>query len=142
MLAAVGLGRDSSPTIVASMLISPIMGPILAVAVSYNLRKPKLLRLGLYNYMLTVFICVTIGFAVRTSRALLVRVACALSELRSRLAQAQYSLHTFHRAWSHARPARDMFRARCRDSQRLLRCRRAWSPCPGSAILLTGRRKR
>ena len=61
---------NSAPTIVASMLISPIMGPILAMSVSFNLRKGKLFRLGMYNYLLTLLICVTIGFLVRAMHLL------------------------------------------------------------------------
>ena len=50
------------------MLISPMMGPILAMAISVNLHKVKLGLLGMQNVVMTMFICVGIGFVVRSLR--------------------------------------------------------------------------
>ena len=68
VLAVVGLSTNSAPTIVASMLISPIMGPVLAMAIAANVQKPKLFRLGVYNYILTLAVCIVVGFVVRAQQ--------------------------------------------------------------------------
>ena len=66
MLAAVGLGVNSAPTIVASMLISPMMGPILAMSIAANVHNPELARLGAFNFAITMLICIVAGFIVRS----------------------------------------------------------------------------
>ena len=47
MLAFAGLATNSSVVVVASMLVSPIMGPILAITFGTVVDSPKLVRLGL-----------------------------------------------------------------------------------------------
>ena len=44
LLAGVGLAANNTVVIVASMLVSPIMGPILAVTFGYMIDKNDLIR--------------------------------------------------------------------------------------------------
>jgi hypothetical protein len=59
---------DSVPTIVASMLTSPLMGPILSLSLATNLQKWKLASLGLYTYVASMAISILVGFVVRYLR--------------------------------------------------------------------------
>lgn len=61
VLAAVGLVTDSSVTVVASMLVSPLMGPILAVTFGFAIRDKGMIRRGLRNEAVGFLICVIIG---------------------------------------------------------------------------------
>ncbi|KFM58397.1 hypothetical protein X975_01521, partial [Stegodyphus mimosarum] len=62
MIAALGLLENSSVIIVASMLISPIMGPILAGTFGAVIRDRKLRNLGVKTEILGLFLCVFIGY--------------------------------------------------------------------------------
>jgi uncharacterized hydrophobic protein (TIGR00271 family) len=67
LIAGVGIITDSSVTVVASMLVSPLMGPILAVTFGAITGDTKMLRRGLRNegvgILLTIFIGIITGFA-------------------------------------------------------------------------------
>jgi hypothetical protein len=62
MLAAFGLLENSSVIIVASMLVSPLMNPILGIVFGMSVREHSLWRRGFRNEFIGLVICVTCGF--------------------------------------------------------------------------------
>ena len=62
MLAAVGLASNNTVVIVASMLVSPIMGPILAITFGAMIEKRSLVWQGIINEIASLFICIAVGF--------------------------------------------------------------------------------
>ena len=64
VLAAVGLAIDSPVVVVASMLVSPIMGPILAVTFGSVVHDWKLVKVGVLSELISLLICVADGFVV------------------------------------------------------------------------------
>jgi hypothetical protein len=62
MLAAFGLLENSTVIIVASMLVSPLMNPILGIVFGLSVREHALWRRGLRNELIGLIICVTCGF--------------------------------------------------------------------------------
>ncbi|KAK9502933.1 hypothetical protein O3M35_011613 [Rhynocoris fuscipes] len=62
LTASLGLIENSTVTLVASMLISPMMGPVMAVLFGTLTRTRKLQKLGIFNCLLTVILCILIGF--------------------------------------------------------------------------------
>ena len=61
-IALLGLLEDSSVIIVASMLVSPIMGPILASIFGCVVADKELRNKGIRNGLISLFLCVLIGF--------------------------------------------------------------------------------
>jgi len=64
MLAAFGLLENSTVIIVASMLVSPLMNPILGVVFGLSVREHSLWRRGLRNELIGLIICITCGFII------------------------------------------------------------------------------
>lgn len=62
MLAAFGLLENSTVIIVASMLVSPLMNPILGFVFGLSVRDHSLWRRGLRNEIIGLIICLTCGF--------------------------------------------------------------------------------
>ncbi|XP_071451791.1 uncharacterized protein [Hetaerina americana] len=62
MVAAMGLVENSSVTLVASMLISPLMGPILAGTFGTVVQDKQLQKIGLLNELLGLASCIMVGF--------------------------------------------------------------------------------
>ena len=62
MIAGVGLATNNTVAIVASMLVSPIMGPILAITFGITTGKSELIKMGILNELISLFMCVLIGF--------------------------------------------------------------------------------
>ncbi|ESP03616.1 hypothetical protein LOTGIDRAFT_171267 [Lottia gigantea] len=62
LIAAVGLIESSSVVLVASMLISPLMGPILAIVFGSVIKNPSLWKLGLKNELIGLAVCISCGF--------------------------------------------------------------------------------
>ncbi|CAM4759147.1 unnamed protein product [Rotaria magnacalcarata] len=62
MLAAFGLLENSAVIIVASMLVSPLMNPILGFVFGLSVREHSLWRRGLRNELIGLIICITCGF--------------------------------------------------------------------------------
>ncbi|XP_050403275.2 uncharacterized protein LOC126819336 [Patella vulgata] len=62
LIAATGLVENSSVVIVASMLISPLMGPILAIVFGIVIRNGSLWKLGLRTELIGLLMCIIIGF--------------------------------------------------------------------------------
>ena len=66
IIAALGLIFDSSLVLSASMLVSPIMGPILAGIFGWVLLDKRIMRLGIKVELFSLFICILIGFVIGT----------------------------------------------------------------------------
>lgn len=63
-IAGVGLVENSTVSIVASMLISPLMGPILAGTFGAVIHDRKLQIIGVRNELLGLFLTVLVGFVI------------------------------------------------------------------------------
>ena len=63
-IAGIGLATNNTVVIVASMLVSPIMGPVLALTFGSIIHNWPLMRLGLTNELLSLAICIVIGFLI------------------------------------------------------------------------------
>lgn len=61
VIAAVGLLTDSPVTVVASMLVSPLMGPILAIAFGLTIGDFDMVARGFRNELIGLFLCYFIG---------------------------------------------------------------------------------
>ena len=61
IIAFIGLVESSSVVLVASMLISPLMGPILAGIFGSVVGDSKLRRLGVFNELISLLICIFAG---------------------------------------------------------------------------------
>jgi uncharacterized hydrophobic protein (TIGR00271 family) len=64
MIAGVGLAINSTVAIVASMLVSPIMGPILAITFGMTTKKTDLIMIGIRSELISLFLCILIGFII------------------------------------------------------------------------------
>ncbi|XP_053693931.1 uncharacterized protein LOC128741855 [Sabethes cyaneus] len=62
ILAAFGLIEDSTLFLIASMLISPLMGPIIAVIFGTVIKERSLQLMGLKNEMIGICLTVSVGF--------------------------------------------------------------------------------
>ena len=62
MLAAFGLLENSTVIIVASMLVSPLMNPILGIVFGLSVREHSLWKRGFRNELIGLIICITCGF--------------------------------------------------------------------------------
>lgn len=62
LIACLGLAENSSVVLVASMLISPLMGPILAATFGQVIRKHDMRDLGLKSEIIGLAICLLVGF--------------------------------------------------------------------------------
>ncbi|UJR18300.1 hypothetical protein I4U23_005203 [Adineta vaga] len=64
MLAAVGLLENSSVILVASMLVSPLMNPIMAIVFGVSVREKSLWRQGVRNELIGLILCIVWGFII------------------------------------------------------------------------------
>ena len=55
---------DSSVVVIASMLVSPIMGPVLAFTFGATMRNKDLRQMGLRNEAISLLICVVVGVII------------------------------------------------------------------------------
>jgi len=60
-IAALGLMTDSTTVVIASMLVSPLMGPCLAATFGTNMKQFDLVLIALRNELMSLVICVLIG---------------------------------------------------------------------------------
>ena len=60
-LAGVGLAMNSVVVIVASMLVSPIMGPVLAGTFGFCIRDRSLIKVGIISELFSLLLCVLVG---------------------------------------------------------------------------------
>ena len=68
IIAFIGLVESSSVVLVASMLISPLMGPILAGIFGSVVGDSKLRHLGVFNEFISLFICIFAGMINQESK--------------------------------------------------------------------------
>ncbi|GMH81061.1 hypothetical protein TL16_g08812, partial [Triparma laevis f. inornata] len=61
ILAGVGLINDNTVVIVASMLVSPIMGPVLGLSFGSVIRDYKLVRKGMWTEIVALLLCCLLG---------------------------------------------------------------------------------
>lgn len=61
ILAGLGLLSNSSATIIASMLVSPLMGPVVGLAYGSTIRDWKLVRKSLKVEIISLFFCIIMG---------------------------------------------------------------------------------
>jgi uncharacterized hydrophobic protein (TIGR00271 family) len=59
IIACVGLNNDSLSAVIGAMLISPLMGPVTAIAFSLVIRNSSLLKTAAYNWVLMTLVCLT-----------------------------------------------------------------------------------
>ncbi len=64
ILAAMGLIGDDYVTLIASMIVAPLMGPIVGIAFGALTSNQKILREGLLSEAVGVFISIFIGFVI------------------------------------------------------------------------------
>ncbi|XP_070555654.1 uncharacterized protein [Ptychodera flava] len=64
IIAAIGLSENSSVILVASMLISPLMGPILAGTFGTVIAHNKLRNLGIKTELIGLVLCIACGFII------------------------------------------------------------------------------
>jgi uncharacterized hydrophobic protein (TIGR00271 family) len=64
VLAGIGLATNSSVITVASMLVSPLMAPIVGLTFGASVRDKKLVKKGLVAEALGVFVCFLSGFII------------------------------------------------------------------------------
>lgn len=62
ILAAFGLIEDSTIFLASSMLISPLMGPIIAAIFGTVIKDSKLTNMGIKNEMIGICLATTVGF--------------------------------------------------------------------------------
>jgi len=61
VIAALGLGNNSGASVIASMLVSPLMGPVTAIAYGISIGDFKMVRMGLVTEVASLIICIIIG---------------------------------------------------------------------------------
>lgn len=64
VIAGIGLAVNNAVAIIASMLVSPIMGPVLAVTFGATVHDWELCRLGLRSELLSLCVCLLVGFLI------------------------------------------------------------------------------
>jgi len=64
VIAAIGLKEDSVVTVVASMLVSPLMGPILCIIFGCVIHDAQMVKRGLRNELYGLAICALVGVVV------------------------------------------------------------------------------
>jgi uncharacterized hydrophobic protein (TIGR00271 family) len=64
ILAGLALVSNSSATVIASMLISPIMGPVVGLAYGTTICDWKLVRRSLKVEIISLIICILVGFTI------------------------------------------------------------------------------
>lgn len=69
MIAGGGLIGDSSASVIASMLVSPLMGPILSMTYGCAVMKSNIISRGLRNEIVGVLISLAVGFVMGVASA-------------------------------------------------------------------------
>jgi len=64
VIAGVGLGSNSSGTVIASMLVSPLMGPVTAIAYGMSIGDWKMVRIAFSTELLSLMVCIVIGIQI------------------------------------------------------------------------------
>jgi uncharacterized hydrophobic protein (TIGR00271 family) len=61
VIAACGLGGNSVATIIASMLVSPLMGPVVGMAYANTICDYKMFRIALTTEIISIIVCIIVG---------------------------------------------------------------------------------
>ncbi len=69
-IAAVGLATNNAVMIVSSMLVSPLMGPILGFTFGTIVRDRALFMRGMLSELVGLFVTFMVGFVAGESRAI------------------------------------------------------------------------
>jgi len=64
IVAGVGLTTDSSTTVVSSMLLSPIMGPVIGMSYGLIIWDLPLIKRSVRNEMVSILICIVLGIII------------------------------------------------------------------------------
>jgi len=64
IIAACGLGSNGTAAVIASMLVSPLMGPVMGMAYASTIRDFNMFRIAIVTEFLSLFCCVVTGIAV------------------------------------------------------------------------------
>ncbi|XP_063933373.1 uncharacterized protein LOC135145191 isoform X2 [Zophobas morio] len=62
VIAGIGLASNSAVAVIASMLISPLMGPILSFTFGAFILDRNMIIVGLRNELFSLFLCIFVGF--------------------------------------------------------------------------------
>jgi hypothetical protein len=88
VIAGLGLVSNSTATIIASMLVSPIMGPVIALGYGTTISDRKMVWLALKNEVISLGFCILIGVIIGACTGW-VSGSCNISEI---LLQGQHYL--------------------------------------------------
>ena len=61
VIAACGLGGNSVAAVIASMLVSPLMGPVVGMAYANTIRDYKMFRIALTTEIISIIVCIIVG---------------------------------------------------------------------------------
>lgn len=61
-IACIGLNINSSAAVIGAMLISPLMGPVVGIAFGLSTGNRRLIRLGIFNWLLMVVVAICSSF--------------------------------------------------------------------------------
>ena len=64
VIASIGLRRNSATTVISSMLVSPLMGPILGMTFGLAIRDKKMIWKSFRNEAIGIFICIFVGAVI------------------------------------------------------------------------------
>lgn len=64
VMAALGLASNGSATIIASMLVSPIMGPVAAMAYGTSIWDRQMIKIAVKNELVSLAFCVFVGIVM------------------------------------------------------------------------------
>lgn len=64
VIASLGLGSNSTATIIASMLVSPLMGPVIGMAYAATIRDCRMFRIAFFTESMSLLMCILVGAVV------------------------------------------------------------------------------
>lgn len=64
VVAGIGLVTDNSTTVISSMLLSPIMGPVLGWSYGLIIWDKELMKRSARNELLSIACCICLGFII------------------------------------------------------------------------------
>jgi uncharacterized hydrophobic protein (TIGR00271 family) len=64
LIASIGLRRNSATTVIASMLVSPLMGPILGITFGCAVKDMQMICTSIRNEIVGIVICLSVGILV------------------------------------------------------------------------------
>jgi uncharacterized hydrophobic protein (TIGR00271 family) len=67
IVAGLGLATDSSTTVISSMLLSPLMGPVIGMSYGFIIWDVPLIKKSVRNELVSIVICLFFGLIIGTS---------------------------------------------------------------------------